>query len=299
VELPRPVRVGVDRIGTTAGRLLFGDGTGAPDDRGDLGRFTPDSVVWRLHADASMLVAGLRTVVVQTLHPLVMAGVADHSDYRHDPWGRLQRTIDFIDAVTYGSVAEADAAFARVRAIHRSIRGVAPDGRVYDASDPELVAWVHGVLVDSALRAYERFGPARLEPADADRYVAEMAVVAERLESSFVPRDVAGLRRWLDGVEGLAVGPDTRAAAFYLLARAPVPLYARGAYITLSAAALSLMPGWARWRLALPGVPLAEPLLVWPATRLTLAVGNRVLPPSPCRAAAEAKIAREGTRTLN
>jgi len=297
VQLLSAVRNGIDRIGATAGRLLFGHDACAPDTGTDR-RFGPDSVVWRLHADASMLVAGLRTVLVQTLHPLVMAGVADHSDFRRDPWGRLQRTIDFVDAVTYGSTAESDAAFARVRTVHRSIRGVAPDGRTYDANDPQLVAWVHAVLVDSALLAYERFGPARLAPTDADRYVAEMAVVAERLGSAYVPRDARGLRAWIDGVEALTVGPDTRAAAYYLLARAPVPFYARGAYMTLSAAAVSLLPGWVRWRLALPALPLAEPLIVWPATRLTLAVGNRVLPPSPCRAAAEANLARDGAPTL-
>jgi uncharacterized protein (DUF2236 family) len=294
VQVPNPLAAGLDRFGETARRLLFGDAATEPVcvGDGDGGLFGPDSVAWRLHADAAMLVAGLRSVVVQTLHPLVMAGVADHSDYRHDPWGRLQRTIAFVDAVTHGTTAEVDAAFAQVRGVHRGVRGVSPDGRTYDANDPHLVAWVHAVLVDSALLAYERFGQQRLDPADADQYVGEMAVIGERLGAGFVPRDLAALRGWLADADGLAVGNETRAAALYVLVLAPVPLLARGAYLTLSAAAVSLLPSWARWRLGVPPLPLADAVVVGPATRVTLAVANRVLPPPPCREAADLRLAR-------
>jgi uncharacterized protein (DUF2236 family) len=219
-----------------------------------------------------------------------MAGVAQHSDYRRDPWGRLQRTIAFVDAVTHGSAAEVDAAFDRVRGVHRAVRGVTSDGLAYDASDPHLVAWVHAVLVDSALLAYERFGSQPLDPVAADRYVAEMAVIGERLGADFVPRDVAGLRDWLANVDGLEVDGETRAAALYVLVLAPAPLLARGVYLTLSAAAVSLLPSWARWRLGVPPLPLADAVVVRPATRVTLAVANRLLPPPPCREAADMRL---------
>ncbi|MGH9026424.1 MAG: oxygenase MpaB family protein [Acidimicrobiia bacterium] len=300
MQVPNPLRAAFGWIGDTASRLLFGDSTPSTEVVGDrdAGLFGPDSVAWRLHADASMLVAGLRAVVVQTLHPLVMAGVAEHSDFRHDPWGRLQRTVRFVDAVTYGTAAEVESVFGQVRGVHRRIKGFSPDGRPYDATDPHLVAWVHAVLVDSALLAYGRFGRWRLEPADADRYVAEMAIIGEGLGAEFVPRDVAGLRQWLADVDGLDVGPDTRAAALYLLVLAPVPLYARGAYLTLSAAAVSLLPDWARWRLGVPRVPLADPLIVVPVTKAMLAVSNRVLPPPPGRLAAETRLVQEGLPSL-
>jgi uncharacterized protein (DUF2236 family) len=293
------MRAVTDWLGGASSRLLFGDaaacapaGNGDAGDR-DPGRFGPDSVAWWLHADAAMLVAGLRAVVMQTLHPLVMAGVADHSDYRHDPWGRLQLTVGFIDAVTYGTSGEVDAALGRVRQAHRHVKGWAPDGRRYDAGDPHLVAWVHAVLVDSALLAYERFGQSRIDPADADRYVDEMALIGDALGAEFVPREVAALRGWLADVDGLRVDGETRTAALYLLVLAPVPLFARGAYLTLSAAAISLLPGWARWRLGVPRVPLADTLIVTPATRAMLTVANRVLPPPPGRIAAETRLVEQ------
>jgi uncharacterized protein (DUF2236 family) len=301
VDVLDPLRGAAGWMGTTTSRLLFGEPAEPPpgfDGAGDAGRFGPESVAWRLHADASMLVAGLRAVVVQTLHPLVMAGVADHSDFRRDPWGRLQRTVGFVDTVTYGTSAEVDAALTQVRHTHRRVKGAAPDGRRYDAGDPHLVAWVHAVLVDSALLAYERFGPGRLDPTDADRYVAEMAVIGDGLGAAFVPRDVTALRSWLAGVDGLRVDGDTRAAALYLLALAPVPLFARGAYLTLSAAAIGLLPSWVRWRLGVPPVPFADVFVVTPATRAMLALARRVLPLSPARTAAEIRLGGEGLASL-
>src|SRR5262249_36577427 len=97
----------------------------------DPGLFGPDSVTWRVPASRSMLVGGLRAVFVQTLHPLAMAGVAQHSRYRTDPLGRLSRTASFIGATTYGSTTDAEAAISDLRRVHARVRGVAPDGRPY------------------------------------------------------------------------------------------------------------------------------------------------------------------------
>ncbi len=145
---------------------------------GDAGWFGPESVAWRMHADLATIIGGLRALLYQTLHPLAMAGVADHSDYRHDPWGRLHRTSRFIAATTYGTSSEAAAAVARVQQVHERVHGIAPDGRPYRPHDPPLLAWVHATEVDSFLAAYHRYGAAPLGAADADRYVGEMAVVA-------------------------------------------------------------------------------------------------------------------------
>ncbi|MDH4363327.1 MAG: DUF2236 domain-containing protein, partial [Acidimicrobiia bacterium] len=99
----------------------------------DPGLFGPASVAWRVHGESSMLIGGLRALLLQTLHPLAMAGVADHSDYRRDPWGRLHRTGRFIGATTYGNTATAEHVIAMVTAIHRRVEGTAPDGRHYAA----------------------------------------------------------------------------------------------------------------------------------------------------------------------
>ena len=135
--------------------------------------FTPEDVIWRVHADASMFVGGIRALLVQSLHPLAMAGVAAHSGYKGDPWGRLQRTSTFLATTTFGTVEHAEAIIARVRAIHERVRGTAPDGRPYAASDPHLLRWVHITEVDSFLVAYQRFGAGSLTAAEADRYVAQ------------------------------------------------------------------------------------------------------------------------------
>ena len=159
--------------------------------------FGPDRPVWRVHADASVFVGALRALLLQSLHPLAMAGVADHSDFRHDPWGRLQRTARFLTATTYGTATQAEEACATVRRVHRRVHGVAPDGRPYDANDPHLLTWVHIAEVDSFLAAYQRFGAEALAPAEADGYVEDMARVATALGVPDPPRSVAELRACL------------------------------------------------------------------------------------------------------
>jgi uncharacterized protein (DUF2236 family) len=119
--------------------------------------FTPADPIWRVHADASMFPAGIRALLLQSLHPLAMAGVAGHSGYKGDPWGRLQRTSEFLATTTFGTVEAAQAQIDRVRSIHQRVRGKAPDGRPYTASDPHLLAWVHAAEADSFLTSYQRY----------------------------------------------------------------------------------------------------------------------------------------------
>ena len=143
-------------------------------DVGDDGLFGPDSVAWRVHGELATLIGGLRALMLQTLHPLAMAGVADHSAFRTDPFGRLQRTAGFLAATVFGTTDDAERAIATVRRVHRHVRGTAPDGRPYSASDPHLVTFVHVTEVDSFLAAHQVYGRSRLL-SDADRYVGEMA----------------------------------------------------------------------------------------------------------------------------
>lgn len=238
---------------------------------GDPGLFGPDSAAWRVHGDVSMFIGGLRALLLQTLHPLAMAGVAGHSDYRSDPWGRLHRTAEFVGTTTYGSTDAATRAIRRVRAVHERVTGVAPDGRPYSATDPHLIAWVHVTEVDSFLRAKQRYGTEHLDAADADRYVAEMSVVAEMLGSEPVPTSVAGVKEWLHDVRPeLAAGRQARDAVRFLLLP-PVPFVARGPYGVIAAAAVGLLPTWARRQLWLPSPPLTDPLVVQPAAKVLMA----------------------------
>ena len=127
--------------------------------------FSESDPIWRVQAEASMFVAGIRALLLQSLHPLAMAGVAGHSGYRGDPWGRLQRTSTFLATTTFGTIEDAEALIARVRGIHEHVRGRSPDGRPYAASDPHLLKWVHIAEADSFLRTHQRYGLTPLTPA--------------------------------------------------------------------------------------------------------------------------------------
>ncbi len=262
---------------------------------GDEGLFGPGSVAWRVHAHPAALVGGIRSLIVQAMHPLAMAGVADHSSYRTDPLGRLQRTAAFVATTTYGSTAQAKAAVASVRRTHERVRGVAPDGRPYDANDPALLAWVHHVEVESFLLAHQRIGPGLTE-ADADQYVKEMARLGELMGARPV------LTRWTELHEWVLHHPDVRASeqarsAVRFLAALPVPLAARPAYAVFLGAAMSLVP--LPWRLQLH-VPLPGPIsgryVSEPAARALAAAMGWALGPSPALANARARVSGQAGR---
>lgn len=213
----------------------------------DLGLFGPDSVTWRIHADPSMLIGGLRALLVQALHPLAIAGVAQHSDYQDDPWGRLQRTVDYVVTTTFADTQKALAAGERVRAVHTRVRGIDPvTGHPYRADDPELLLWVHAVEVHSFLAAYRRYG-GWLSRADADEYVAEMVRAAELvgLIPHQVPATTDDLRSYFQRVSGLQLTPAARNAMGQIVSPR-MPLALRPLWAVPTTAAVALLPQWAR-----------------------------------------------------
>ncbi|MEY9964108.1 uncharacterized protein (DUF2236 family) [Streptacidiphilus sp. MAP12-16] len=233
----------------------------------DLGLFGPDSVTWRVHADPTMLLAGIRALLLQALHPLAMAGVAEHSAFRQDPWGRLRRTAEYLGAVTYGTTAEAEAAIARVRAVHRWVRGTDPHtGAAYSAEEPALLLWVHCCEVDSFLDVTRRAG-LRLTSAEADRYVTEQQTVVRRLgvpRTTAVPGSTGELAAYFRDVRPqLQVGPAAREAARFALLP-PLPGWvalltpARPTWTGLSCTAMGMLPSWARRMYGLPTPPGAD-----------------------------------------
>jgi uncharacterized protein (DUF2236 family) len=215
-----------------------------------------------------MFVGGIRALLLQSLHPLAMAAVAGHSGYRGDPWGRLQRTSYFLAVTTFGQARDAEDTIQRIRAVHQRVTGTAPDGRPYAASDPHLLTWVHIAEADSFLRAHTRFGVEPLDQAGRDGYVADMAQIGARLGVPDPPRTEAELTDRITAYRAeLAGTPEARAAARFLLVNPPLPVIARPPYGLLAAAAVSLLPGWARWPLRLPRLPVTEAALVRPAGR--------------------------------
>lgn len=227
--------------------------------------FSETDPVWRVHSDAAMFVAGIRALLLQSLHPLAMAGVAGHSGYKGDPWGRLQRTSTFLATTTFGTIEDAEALIARIRGIHGGVRGKAPDGRPYSASDPHLLKWVHIAEADSFLQAHQRYAVTPLTPAEADSYVAQLCVVANRLGVIDPPTTVAELDAAVASYRPELEGtPAARDAARFLLLHPPLPWTARPGYGALAGAAVALLPPWAREHLALPYLPLAEKAFALP-----------------------------------
>jgi uncharacterized protein (DUF2236 family) len=228
--------------------------------------FADDRPIRTVHADSSMFVGGLRALLLQSLHPLAMAGVAGHSGYRGDPWGRLQRTSYFLAVTTFGVEADAAEAVDRVRQVHQRVRGTAPDGRRYAANDPHLLRWVHVAEVDSFLTTYQRFGARPLRPDEADGYVADTARVARELGIPDPPETTADLAAQLVAYRPELSGtPEARSAARFVLVRPPLPLAVRAPYAVLASAAVASLPSWARWPLRLPYLPITERAIVRPA----------------------------------
>ena len=225
-----------------------------PAEPADDGFFGPASVTWRLHADLTGPVSGLRSLLLQALHPLAMAGVDQHSEWRDDPGGRFASTAAYVVTTTYGDRAAARAAAMRVRKIHERVTGTDPvTGRKYAAGDPALLIWVHAALVDSGLAAADRYG-LTLSDADKDKYVAEMTAAAELVgvpPASFAdggaPASVAELSAYFEAVRpSLASSKSTADVATYLLDMPDVEPELADVSEVIGCAAVASLPRWAR-----------------------------------------------------
>lgn len=241
-------------------------------DPGDPGLTGPGSPSWRVIGEPAAIAGGLRALLLQVAHPLAMAGVYDHSAFREDPLGRLQRTSAYVTTTTFGSTREALLVSRRVRAVHPRIVGTAPDGRRYRADEPRLLTWVAIALTSSFLVADTRWSPAPVRGADADTFVDQQSRIAAlldprvdlralledptaqrelredriplpMLEDGSLPRTVAELDEVLASFDAeLGVNHQGREALRFLR-RPPIPVAARGGYQALLAGAVaSLLP---------------------------------------------------------
>lgn len=215
--------------------------------------FTPDDPIWRVHADASMFPGGVASLLLQMLHPLAMAGVAGHSGYRSDPWGRLQRTSHYLASTTYGTIDHALATIEQVRQIHARVRGKDDRGRPYRADDPHLLMWVHVSEVLSFLRAFQAYAATPLTDDEADEYVRQAGLPAGHLGVIDPPASVEELEaRLASYLPELEATPAARDAAEFLLVEPPLPMAARPGYWAIAAGGVALLEPWARQELGLP-----------------------------------------------
>jgi uncharacterized protein (DUF2236 family) len=219
-----------------------------PENPKDDGLFGPRSIVWRVNRDRCFPLAGMRSLMIQALHPLAMAGVDQHSTWRRDPFGRLAATSSYLLTTTYGDTASALAAAAWVRKIHVHVHGVDPEtGLPYSAEDPALLLWVHAGMVDSVVDVVQRYGRT-LDAPDADLYVAEMVRFAEivGVPPELVPNTVASLRSYLESVDLRRATPAAKEAIGVVLEPPDLDAEMRDLWHDLGQVAVGTLPAWAR-----------------------------------------------------
>jgi uncharacterized protein (DUF2236 family) len=283
--LVRLVRRGLGPLGVSRDgvrRVPDGDGA-AGRDAGDQGWFGPDSVTWRVHADTSMLVAGMTAFALQTLHPRAMAGVWDHSAFGGDFFGRTRRTGEFVQGVVYDPSAAAERRCAGLRRIHDRVVGHTPDGRPYSAGDPDLLEWVHVTEYLAIASANRRFAAHPMSRAELDTYVAEVARVGAAVGVVDPPRTWAELdAAFRRHAPALAVGEQAATAVRYLENPPFLPAVARPPWRAVWAGSLACLPPLGRTLLRTTEPPLPE---VAACRALVRAVGRLLGEPLPLRAA--------------
>lgn len=180
----------------------------------DTGILARDSVARRLNRESFLLLGGTAALLLQVAHPLVAAGVDQHSDFRREPFGRLLRTLDTTLAVVFGTTAEARAALRRIDRRHVAVRGTAADGRPFAAQDPELLAWVQVTLVMTSLRLYELV-MGRLADAERESYWQEARFFASELGATAdaLPATFLDAARYEQDMLARTVIPDDTAMA--------------------------------------------------------------------------------------
>ena len=229
----------------------------------DLGYFGPDSVTWRVVGDPSQAVGGLRSLLLQALHPLAMAGVAQNTGFADDFWGRLERTGDYVLTVAFGTTEQADAAGARVRRIHPHVRGTDPvTGREYRADDPALLRWVHVAEFESFITCAQRSG-LRLSATEVDRYWTEQ-LVAARLVGLVddVPASAADVADYFAAVRPELRSSEVAERSSAGLIFAPVPRqlsWLQPLWSSVAGLGVAALPGWARRMYGIPGSRLTDP----------------------------------------
>jgi uncharacterized protein (DUF2236 family) len=263
---------------------------------GDPGLIGPGSVSWELHSDvAAVTIAGTAAIVMEILHPSVMAGVGQQSNYREQPYRRAQTTFGWVITTTFGNTRAAETMIERVKRMHSRVNGTRPDGEPYRALDPELIGWVHTCIPWGVMKAYERFNrPLTIE--QKDRYLAEQSVVGLMSGAEEVPTTVAELDVYIEEMRPkLGVDDLTREFFEFLVGGPlgallpPAPL-ARPVKQFQVEAGLSLMPRWAQEMTGFDRPEIAQRLLHAPSMQTYARLLRWAFGTPPWRALADERV---------
>ena len=252
----------------------------------DTGLFGPESVTWRVNREGVLLAGGGTALILQLAHPLVAAGVSQHSNYREDPWGRLYRTLDLTTKIVFGSAATAEEASARIRHTHGRVRGQSaeaagafPEGTPYDARTHELVMWVHATLIHTSLLVYQRY-VRPLTIAEQRRYYEEQKLLGEKfgVPREHQPDTYAEFNDYFADMlaSDRIVVTDALLDVVDAVMRPQVPFVARPVIEALNLATVGHLPASLREELGLPwGANRAR---LFEASRVVLSAALPVLP---------------------
>jgi uncharacterized protein (DUF2236 family) len=260
---------------------------GEPGDPGLAGG--PGSVSWEINGDLGMLVVGgPAAIIMEVLHPSVMAGVFTQSTYATQPLRRARNTLGYVLRTTFGSTPAATAVIERVTRIHGRVNGVRGDGVPYEALDPELIAWVHTCIPWSVMTAYGRYRRP-LSTEEKDRYLAEQAPIGRLGGAEWVPESVAELQDYVERMRPAMAFNEQTHEFIRFLAEGPMDadhtVSRREAFerrIGLHAS-MSLMPTWAQQLTGLHQPDWVERAYLRPADRLKGNLLRWAYPEPPCK----------------
>ena len=262
---------------------------------GDPGLTGPGSMSWEINGDvASVMIAGIGSIVMEILHPSVMAGVQDLSSYREDPWRRSRTTFGYVVTTTFGSTTAATRLINAVKRMHGRVEGTRPDGVAYRALDPELIGWVHTCIPWGVMTAYERYNRPLTED-ERDQYLKEQAVIGRMGGAGDIPETAAQLREYVDEMKHkLAVNEQTLEFFDFLMTMpfgmpAPGPL-SRPVHRFQIEAGMSLMPSWARRMTGFDTPAIARTLVHSPMLRNYARTLRWAIGTPPFKRMAEARI---------
>lgn len=286
-----------DAVGVRFRRIITSTTDGVPPWLGDVaagedgGLFEPTDAPWRVHADLTTLIGGIRALLVQALHPGSLAGVEEHSRYEQDPLGRLAGTTRWLTIMTFGSREAIEREARRVNAMHSRVVGEYSDAsgaaRQYAAADPRLLLWVHIAFTDSFLAAFEQYSG---KVVDADEYVRLWAAAVEPLGLPDAPTSRAELDAAIASFDSELSCTDSTKRVVGFIRKPPLSRTARAAYWFLFQGALATIPAHKRRLLGMRSLPS---WLVGPMTRaMILAMRVAIGPRSPIEEAALARKAR-------
>jgi uncharacterized protein (DUF2236 family) len=287
-----------DRAAAGFRRIVSGDPTGVPEwvaqmrEGEGVGYFGPDSAAWAVHGGLPTLVGGIRALLMQALHPAALAGVMQHSRYEEDALGRLAGTTQWLTVVTFGDTAQADRECARVRGMHRRVNGVYTVDGVefpYDATDPDLLRWVHIAFTDSFLRSHQIFSRRPLL-GGADAYIRLWSKSVEPLGLTNVPMSEAELIATVARYRAELTVTDETRETIQWIKNPPLPATSKPMYALLFQSAVASLGSEYQQMMGLKCLPLSvlRPLTTRVLQIMRLAIG----PESPIEEAAIRRIER-------